>query len=147
MRRHGGGTEDAGGFALVELIAGAVVSIIALTAIVTLSLQHAKLRRVDKELSLAITACRNQLEAVRAMPIDQVPALNGTSFDVPGGAGQPHGLQPLPGDPDGLPGMLVVTVDKSSGSNVLYRVTARVDWKGVLDARSFELTTLVGARK
>ncbi|GEM_PF-5078852 len=144
-------TDRQDGFILVELIAGAVVTIIALTAIVSLSLEHSKLRRVDRELSLAVTACRNELEAMRAMPFDQVLALNNTGFDVPDKMGRPGGLKALPKDADGLPGSRFVVLDKTSGTGKdrvdLYRVTVRVDWIGVLDRRSFELTTLLGARK
>jgi hypothetical protein len=108
---------------------------------------QSRLRQSDAELNLAYVACQSQLEALRRVPFAQLASVDGTGFDVLGPDGSPGGLPPMPGDHDGLPGRFSVTVDKTDGAAVLYRVVASVAWQGALRDQTFELETLLGARQ
>lgn len=114
---------------------------------VTAVTQHAAQRRVHGEQILAMTTCRNVLEQLRSLPVTELPALHGTGFDVPGPDGQPGGLLCVPGDSDGLPGTIEVTVNRSSGSVVLYHVRALVRWQGTTRNGTFAMDTLMGERR
>ena len=116
-------------------------------AILSVVLQSSKTRRLDSEINLAFVACRNNLDELRSIPFAQLAAMDGQGFDVPGVNGSPGGLQPVPGDPDGLPGQFTVVVDKTGGGKTLYRVSATVIWTGVLRRKQFVLETLIGERK
>ncbi len=135
------------GFALLELIVGTALVFTSIGAIVSLTLKHNKLRKLDSELNLALVACRSNLESLRTIDIASLAALNGTGFDVLDLNGNAGGLNPVSGDVDGLPGEWVVKLDKSSGGTKLYLVTARVVWTGVMTRQTFQLKTLIGERK
>lgn len=115
----------------------------ALTGVVS----HSSQRRIHGERLLAMSACRNTLEQMRSLPFSSLPTLHGTGFDVPGQDGQPRGLSPRPGDVDGLPGEISVTVNRQSGGTVLYRVRARVLWQGATRGGEFVMETLMGERR
>lgn len=132
---------------MVELLVAMVASVLVIGATLSMTSQHAKLRRADRERNLALVACRNNLEELRSVPFTSLPAMDGVGFDVPGSTGAPGGLEPLPGDADGLPGQFSVTVDQASGGSILYLVRATVTWSGSLGEQTFELETLIGERE
>lgn len=138
---------DEAGTSLLELLVGIVIVVIVLGAVLKMTLQHSKSRVQSQELHLALSACRNNLEELRSLPFVSIPGLHGVGFDVPDSTGNPGGLNPVPGDPDGLPGQFSVSVDKSSGPEVLYRVIALVDWTGSHGKERFSLEMLLGRRK
>jgi hypothetical protein len=125
----------------------AVIVVVLLVALLSATMNHTRQRRVNGERNLALVAALNTLERARTIPYSQLPSLDGTGFDVPGPNGQAGGLQPVPGDPDGLPGRLSVVLDLSYGGAQVYRVTARVDWRGVQNRNQVELSSLIVERK
>ena len=131
---------------LIELLMATVVSVIGLLTILTGVVQSAKLRRIDEETSIAFAACRETLDEIRNIPISQLPTLTGVGFDVLAVDGSPGGLNCLPEDDDGLPGVIDVVVDQSGGGSTIYRVTATVAWIGIRGRQKFYLDTLVGER-
>ena len=135
------------GFYLVEIIIGMVVAVIVIGAALSMTIQLAKQRKIDQETHLALVACRNNIEEIRSIPFADLPALNGAGFDVQSKDGAPGGLNALPGDPDGLPGQLTVTVDQTIGSENIYLVRATVTWTGTLRRQSFNMETLIGPRE
>ena len=137
---------DEGGFSIVELMIGMVASVIVIGSTLSMTVQHAKLRKVDQEIELALVACRNHLEELRSIPFSTLSSMNGVDFDVEGRNGAPGGLAAVPGDPDGLPGQFAVTVDKTLGGKTIYLVRATVTWSGALQRQSLELETLMGPR-
>lgn len=144
----GGGTpQGESGTSLVELMVAIFMAVVFVGALLSAAIQQSTHRQTNMETSLAMSAAMDNLERVRAVPFSGIPALDGSGFDVPGANGNPGGLQPLPGDPDGLPGELTVTVDDSSGGYTLYRVTASVSWRGVQRSRRIQVETLVAERK
>lgn len=135
------------GTSLVELLLGTTIVITLLMAISQTMVSQSRVRRTSEERSLAMTACRNNLESLRQLTMTEVVALHDTGFDVPGTNGQPGALRPVPGDSDGLPGRFSVTVDQVSAGERLYLVRLTVDWIGVSGRQSFQLHNLVTARK
>ena len=117
------------GTTLVEVMVSALIAVVLVGAILSVVISQASQRRSTTEQSLALGAALNNLEQLRAVPIATLPTLDGTGFDVPGLTGQPIGLNPIPGDPDGLPGEFTIVVDQTSGSVILYRVIATVAWR------------------
>lgn len=132
------------GMSLVELMMATVLIVVGLVAITDSCLRLHSLQRVDGELDLAARACRDQLEQLRMLPFVQLPARDGTGFDVAG----PDGTTPLllakPDDADGRPGSIVVRQVRVAGSRRLYQLEAAVDWQGATGAHSIRLTTLFG---
>ena len=135
------------GISLIELMISILAAVVILGAVLSASLQHASERKSNAELNLALLACTNNLEELRSIPFDQLPARDGDDFDVLDINGNLGGLRPVPGDPDGVPGELSVTTDQSSGASVLYLVRATVIWSGTLGRQRVELETLMGERK
>jgi type II secretory pathway pseudopilin PulG len=134
------------GFSLVELLIGTIAVIAALGAVITASLQISNLRTVDEDLNLAYIACMSNLEDLKSVVFEDLPGLHDTGFDVPAMNGEPGGLTPGPGDPDGLPGIFSITVEKSGGGVTLYRVVARVEWVRGGSRQAFQMETLMGPR-
>jgi hypothetical protein len=135
------------GISLLELMISILAAVVILGAVLSASLHHASERKSNAELNLALVACTNNLEEMRSIPFEDLPGLDGEGFDIPGINGEPAGLQPLPGDLDGMPGQLTVVTDQSSGAVVLYLVRATVTWAGTLGRQRVELETLMGDRK
>lgn len=135
------------GFSLVEVMVGMVASVLVIGSTLSMVTQHARLRKVDEELHLALVACQNNLEELRSLPFANLPSMHGVGFDVPGPNGAPGGLEPVAGDPDGLPGRFTVTVDQTTGSETIYLVTATVEWSGSIKRQSLELQTLMRPRQ
>ncbi len=147
LRLEGCSVPNEEGVSLIELMVAAVVAVIALGAILTVTIRHNSLQRFDEELSQAFLAARSNLEMARSVAIADLPSMDGVGFDVPTLAGVPGGLTPVPNDPDGLPGLFSVVEEKTTGSSVLYRVKAIVTWTGVMREQAFELETLITERK
>ncbi len=124
-----------------------MAAVLVIGSTLAMTTQHAKLRKVDQEIYLALVACRNNLEEFRSVPFSSLPSMNGVGFDVPGRNGAPGGLNALPGDPDGLPGQFTVTVDQTLGGETIYLVKVTVTWSGSMRRQSFELETLMGPRQ
>ena len=135
------------GISLLELMISILAAVVILGAVLSAALHHASERKSNAELNLALVACTNNLEEMRSIPFEDLPGLDGEGFDIPGINGEPGGLQPLPGDLDGMPGQLTVVTDKSSGGVVLYLVRATVTWAGTLGRQRVELDTLMGERR
>lgn len=132
---------------MVDMMISLVVSMVLIGALLSVVHQQGATRRSTEEGILALSAARNNIEQIRSMTQAQVLALDGTGFDVPGTNGAAGGLQPQPGDSDGLPGQFTVSVDQSAGGNTLYRVVASVVWLGVSGRRRIDLQALIGERK
>jgi len=136
------------GTTLVELIIGLSIAVLLLSAAMTSVASHQAQRRMHGERILAMSACRSTLELLRSVPISQLPTFDGRGFDVPGQNGQPLGLPPLAGAPDGLPGVIsVVTHPDSAVNNELYIVETRVRWTGATRGGDFRMETLMGERR
>jgi len=135
------------GFSLIELLCGISVAIILICGAMVGVAQHQAQRRVHGEQILAMTACRNTMEMLRSVDITALPGYDNTGFDVLGQNGQAHGLDALPGDPDGLPGEIHVVVSQTNASATLYLVTTRVRWRGATRGGDFQMQCLMGERK
>lgn len=135
------------GTSLVELMLGAAIVITLLLAISTSVVSQTRLRRLSEERNLAMVACRNTIETLRDVDFATLPGLTGNGFDILGNNGNGGGLTPVPGDADGLPGRITVTVDQTSGGETLYLITLTVDWTGVNGVQHFELRSLMAERK
>ena len=85
------------GASLIELMVGVVAITTVVGSILTMLLQHSRMRMHDQALYLAYLACRNTMEDIRAQPFSSIAALNGSGFDVLDLRGNPGGLQPVPG--------------------------------------------------
>ena len=132
---------------LVELAMTLVFVAALVTSVVSMATRQAGMRRSTEQMNMAFRACRNALEEMRLLPFAGVLAMNGQGFDVPGFNGEPGALTPVPGDPDGLPGEFLVTVDQSAGGETIYWVTVRVTWRGTLGRQNFQLRTLFAQRE
>jgi len=135
------------GLSLIEVMLGAVVVMVFVGALLTLTTRQGLHRKLNQESSLATTAALDTLEEIRNQDFSTLPSLHGTGFDVIGVNGDPGGLTPQNGDSDGLPGEIRVSVDSSSSGEVLYRVEAVVSWYGVSGNRTLKVDTLVSERK
>ena len=134
------------GASLTELMIGLLVCVFVVGSALAMTVHQARLRKADGELNLAMLACRNSLEELRSLDFLTLPSMDGVGFDVPGPNGEPLGLTPVAGDTDGLAGEFAITVDKTTGTAILYRVKAMVVWTGSLDRQTFELSTIMGPR-
>lgn len=132
---------------LSELLLGTVIVVVMTVAVLTMSLQSTRLRSLDEEHALAFAACRNGVERIRSLPFGQVLAQSGTGFTVPGRNGEPNGLRPRPGDTDGMPGEVLVTVAESNGPVQMLLVQVRVLWEGRNGPQQCQLNTLVADRE
>ena len=134
------------GTSLVEFVLAAAAAVMLLSSVIQVILQTANLRRVDDEIHLAFTAAQNNLEELRNIPFAQLPAIDGQGFDVKAINGAPGGLRPVPGDPDGLTGLLSVTIDQTGGGETLYIVRATVQWAGIRGNQQLLLESLMAER-
>lgn len=132
------------GFSMVELMIGTVLIVVGLVGIMSSTIRLHTLQRLDTEIGHAFRACRTNLEELRSVPIASLPGLDGTGFDVLGPDGVTVGLRPVPGDLDGLPGEIHVTLDQSAMGRMLYRIRAVVTWHGASNRHSVELSSLRG---
>jgi hypothetical protein len=135
------------GMSLVEVVFASVLVVTFLGALLTVAVRQGVHRQVNSETSLAMTAALDNLERIRSVPFATLPALNGSGFDVPGLNGEPGGLQPLPNDPDDLPGEITVLEDQIGPGTKLYRVRATVLWQGASRVRRLQVDTLMAERK
>jgi hypothetical protein len=140
-------TNTQAGGALLELLIGAAILMSVLSAMTLAMVSQGRLRRTTEEHSLAMTACRNNLEALRELAFSTLPSLNNTGFDVPASDGSPGALRAVAGDADGLPGRILVTTDQSSGTETLRLVRLIVTWQGVSGRQEVEMKSLVSDRK
>jgi Tfp pilus assembly protein PilV len=137
---------DEGGFSFVELLGGMVLLLMAVAAIYRMNTYGARHRRVDDERQQAFAACRSRLEELRLLPIAALPAQSGTRFlvDVDGdGAGDLHATAD---NLTGLPGLVTVTTEATSGSETIHRVVVAVVWEGIAGRQTFAMTTLIADR-
>lgn len=135
------------GTSLVELMLAVSVVLVMLAGTLTGVAYHQRQRRITMERQLAMVACRNTLEQLRAVAIGTLPSLHGRGFDVPGTNGAPGGLRAVPGDPDGLAGEITVQPADAFGGTTIYYVSTRVVWAGVGPSNAIQLETLVGERR
>ncbi|MCA8973241.1 MAG: hypothetical protein KDC98_00900 [Planctomycetes bacterium] len=118
-----------------------------LLAISTATVSQTRLRRMTLEQNLAMIACRSTIESMRDVAFSTLPTLDGVGFDIPGVNGEPGALRALPGDADGLPGLITVAVESSSGGETLYRITLAVDWLGAAGEQHYDSISLMAERK
>ncbi len=123
------------------------VALILIGAVLSIVTRESHQRQATSESGLALNAAVNNLEQIRSLDEATLIGLDGTGFDVPGANGGPGGLQPVPGDVDGLPGLLSVMSEESSGGVTVYRVLVTVARKGVSGTQRIRLQTLYGERK
>lgn len=140
-----GGSEA--GTSLVELMLTVSVVLVMLAGTLTGTVYHQRQRQITSERQLAMVACRNTLEELRAVDIAVLPTLNGRGFDVPGSNGAPGGLSPVRGDADGLAGEIVVQPADSFGGTSIYYISTRVVWAGAGPNNLVQLEALVGERR
>ncbi len=148
-KREGVGTESVRreeGALLIELMIGTVVILIALSAIMSVVLSSAVMRRQNEEITLAYTAASNAMEELRTLSIDELLLRDSSDFDCPSLTGRVSGLKAYKSDADGLPGELTVTLDSSGGGASVYLVVAEVNWDGAKGEQSLSLETLIGTR-
>ena len=135
------------GFTTVDLMVGALVAVVLIGGVLSMLVQQSHLRQTNAESALAASACMNRIEALRELHAEEIAALHGSGFDVPGPNLEPGALKCLPGDPDGLAGYLSVETDQSFGDDKLFLVQASVTWQGVTGRRTYSLKSLIGERK
>lgn len=134
------------GVSLVELMIGMMATVTILGALFAAAIQRSAQRRSDSERNRAFVGAAETLERLRSLPSTQLAPLHGTGFDIPGENGEPRGLTPMPGDADGLPGLIEIAVEDTSGTSTLYRVTVTVTWSGIRRSNRFQLEALIGER-
>jgi type II secretory pathway pseudopilin PulG len=132
------------GFTLVELLVAIVVTVIAIVAIMASCIRLHALQRLDGEIGYAYRACRTNLETMRALPVSQLLALDGTGFEVPGSDGATPLLAARRGDADGLPGLIRVREERSAGGRTLYSIETTVAWRGATGSHVVSFTTKWG---
>lgn len=140
---------DEGGSTLIELVSALAFALFLLGAAISGVASHQAQRRAHGERILAMSACRNTLERLRSVAIDDLESYDGQGFDVPGRNGEAGGLPPLPGDADGLAGDIDVTRHPTlwTATNKLYVVTTTVRWLGATRGGNFAMETLMGERR
>ena len=121
---------------------GTVLIVVGLFALLSSSIRLAGLQRLDTEVGLAYAACKNSLEELRVVSGAALPALHGTGFGVFAPDGVTLALRPVPGDPDGLPGEIAVSLDQTAAGATLYRIEASVTWAGSSGRHECRLSTL-----
>jgi len=135
------------GSSLIELMMMLSCALILIGATLTSTMQHAAQRQINMERLLAFDAARNVLEELRLVEAANLPAMDGTGFDVPGPNGEAGGLVTVAGDADGLVGEILLEPDTTVGSTVLYRARVSVRWRG-RDPRGFlSIESLMGGRR
>jgi len=119
-----------GGFSLVELMVGLSIFVVSLMALIQIAAVTNQARRASRERQAAWLAVTEQLRQVENTPFANLQATwNGRGFPIFLEDSVNAGLRALPGDPDGLPGLVSVTVPASMNDpNLLLEVTVRVDW-------------------
>ena len=132
------------GSSLVELMTTIVLTVIGVVAIMEACIRLHALQRLDDELAHAYGACRANLEDLRATPLSDLLALNGSGFAVVGRDGVTPILTAVPGDPDGLPGHIAVREERKVGTRSLYRIEVSVRWRGAAGNHTVPLTTMWG---
>ena len=168
------------GFSLVEIVFVMAILLTGMGMFVHTISSTSKLGPVNRESALAMAAARAALERIRSEGAPGVLArYNADPADDPGGAGTGPGpgfavpgLEPVPGDPDGLVGEVVLplsgtelredlvdplfgfprdldgdgavdALDKSAGYQVL-PLMIRLRWTGQIGPRELELYTALG---
>jgi type II secretory pathway pseudopilin PulG len=134
------------GALIIELMIGTVVILVALSAIMSVVLSSAVMRRQNEEITLAYTAASNAMEELRTLPGSSLLLRNDVDFDCPSLTGSVEGLRAVKSDADGLPGKLTVTLDSSGGGASVYHVVAVVNWVGAKGQQQLSLESLIGAR-
>jgi hypothetical protein len=132
------------GFSLVEIMIGTLLIAVGLLGIMESCTRLHDLQRLDTEIGMAYNACRSNLEQLHDVPLAELEALDGKGFVVPGADGATPGLRAVPGDPDGLPGEIHVSLVDTAAGRSLYRIRAAVSWYGSSKQHAIELTTLRG---
>lgn len=135
------------GSSLVELMLMLGCAVTLIGATLTATVQHAAQRQINLERLMAFDAARNVLEELRTVEAATLPTLNGTGFDVPGPNGEPLGLRPVAGDPDGLAGEILLEPAESVGTTVLYRALITVRWQGRDPAGVLSIESRMGGRR
>ena len=141
-----GGRRGSEGFTLIEVMGGIVIASIALPWILFMTTNLAALRRVGEQRNLAVAACRARIEVLRSLPFAELPAQDDTGFAVDVDQNTRAELRAPPGDPDGLPGEVSLSVQDSAAGKTIYRVRATVRWMSASGPRTFWLETLMTNR-
>jgi hypothetical protein len=134
------------GFALVDLIGGLSILLVAIGGVYGMAVQGANERRIAAQECIAFEGCRIKLEELRTLPIAALPGEDGTRFDVDVDGNGQSDLEPTADNPTGMPGLVRVTVAESSGGEAIYRVRADITWEGMTGRRTLGLETLITNR-
>jgi hypothetical protein len=115
---------------LIEVL---IATVILTTAVLGLSMVSATtndLRAAGLEKAAAMHAAESELAAVEATDFTQIVALHdgrGFTVTLPGKAAP--ALNAVPGDPDGLPGLITITAPTGDPAHLL-EIDVRVVWRG-----------------
>lgn len=142
-QRRPGGTD--GGFTLVEVMVGISILAVSILGIASFAATSQRLTRTAEEKDAAREALAAKLQEVEGTPFAQIQATHdGTGFAVTKAGAANNMLRPLPGDADGLPGSVTVTVPPNPGDpSRLLQVVVRVDWQGPNGPRSMSQAVLL----
>lgn len=132
---------------LLELVMAAALALIVIGAVVSAASRQGAHRRVNLDTTLVTNAIVDVFARLRTVPFSTLPSYHGTGFQVANHLGTAIGLSPVPGDPDGLPGHIAVTVAESSGPAVLHRVEVSVEWLCAGGRRRDFVVGEIGERK
>jgi type II secretory pathway pseudopilin PulG len=167
------------GFSLVELLTGITILVFGIGALVSLVATTTAASRLNRETALALSAAQGTLERMRGEPFEQLFArYNQDASDDPAGPGSAPGadsavpgLDPQPGDADGMALEIVLpavgpelfedeavalfslprdldmdgTVDAAdhAGDYRVLPVLVRVSWRGRTGSRTIQLLTTI----
>lgn len=120
------------GFTLVDVVVSTVLFVVGLLSLANVAVTIQSLRRADEEKKLALTALLEELRAIETTPFqDLVATHDGRGFTVfVEGAAAPA-FRPLPADPDGMPGIVVIeTPDPPGDPGLLLEALVTLEWEG-----------------
>jgi type II secretory pathway pseudopilin PulG len=145
-RRSGAPRRD-GGFTLLEVIAAAGILGAGILAVAHIAVDATNLEQSIRETEVANAVLDREMQVIEASSFLSLRTLH----DGRGFAASAEGrtLQAVPGDADGLPGSVAVTLpNPPNDASRLVDVTVTLDWRGHGGVRSMSRTlriSMVGA--
>jgi prepilin-type N-terminal cleavage/methylation domain-containing protein len=137
---EGAGRRGERGFTLVELAVATVLLVVGVLALAHVALTIRAMRRDDDERAMATSALLDQLRTIETTPFaDVVTKFDGTGFDVTLPGALSPALKALPGDADGMAGLVTVSApNPPADPTSLLEATVRLDWEGSNGPRHLE---------
>lgn len=132
---------------LLELLFAVALALIVVGAVVSAAAGQGTHRRTNLDTTLVTNAIMDVFARLRTLPFADLLSYHGSGFQVPDHLGRPAGLRPVPGDLDGLPGQIAVTIATQSGATILYRVEVSVAWMCAGSRRREVVVAEMGERK